>query len=814
MQHPSEKISPSSIYYCPMECEGDKVYFQPGKRCPVCNMFLVPIEEKEGAKPAAAFSMEKPPASFAHKAGEFFCPMFCEGEKTYPDDTGCPVCYMKLEQITPELAETASKSQPVAKISGSPGQYYCPMFCEGDKTYPTNVGCPVCGMDLVQIPGSKTAPEEDSSVILRRKLRGALLFCVPLFLISMGGMVIKLPFTPKVLGWVELLLTLPILFYYGWFIIERGALSFRRRNLNMFSLIFVGTAAAFIYSVVNLIFPDLLNFHASQGNHHPALYFETVGVIITLVVFGQYLEARAHHRTSAAIRELMALSADTAQRWDGTKYQTISVEEIQPGDPLLVKTGEKIPADGTVIQGQCEIDEAMLTGEAAGVLKNQGDTVLSGTVILDGKIEFRAEKTGAETVLQQMISMVNTAAASKAPVQKLADRLSKYFVPVVLGVSVLTFLIWTFSGTDQASLLAISNALAVLIIACPCALGLATPVSMAVAIGQAAKKGILIKEGGALETLAKAQVLFLDKTGTLTKGKPELINIQMLDQTMAEHEALAIAHTLSSGVAHPLSEALSRAADKQNIRAKTDLTDINNIIGGGFTAHLGNRVVHFGSEQMMKSHQITTVQLDREGLYSVSWLAIDHKVTAAFFFKDELREGIQETIQRLKDEGLSLILASGDRPDTVAAIASELGIQEYYAEQSPRNKMELIQKLQGEGRVVAFAGDGINDAPALAQADIGIAMGDGTAAAIESAPITLLRGNLSRVLDARLLGRRTMKNIRQNLFFAFFYNAVGIPLAAGLLYPATGWLLTPMIAAVAMSFSSFSVIINALRLYK
>ncbi|MBH1960786.1 MAG: copper-translocating P-type ATPase [Flavobacteriia bacterium] len=823
--HPSEKISPSSVYYCPMECEGEKVYFTPGKRCPVCNMFLVPIEEREDYKnKPATFSKTNLPENFKDKVGEYFCPMFCESDKTYDSDTGCPVCHMHLDEITEDLINNASHqvhshihSHDVPEHSDSQaGKYYCPMFCEGDKVYDSNVGCPVCGMDLVQIPGKDNDGEDENFNILKKKFITALVFTVPVFILSMGGMFFTFPFSHEVRGILELVLTLPVLFYAGWFLMKRGWISFKTWNLNMFSLIALGVAAAFLFSIAALFFPQIFPHEMVHVGKIP-LYFEAVSVILTLVILGQLMEAGAHKRTGNAIKELMNLSPDEAHLITDGKEETVSLSEVKIGDLLRVKPGEKIPVDGKITEGNSSIDESMITGEPIPVEKKTDDYVTSGTINGNGVFIMKAEKVGDQTLLSQIIKMVNEASRSRAPIQKLADKVSKIFVPTVIVAAVITFILWYILGGENRLVFAFINAVAVLIIACPCALGLATPMSLMVGIGKGAKNGILIKNAEALEQMQKVNILITDKTGTLTEGKPSLDEISMTENA-DKNEILKLAAALNQNSEHPLSSAVLHEFKKANSEFEK-VEDFENISGKGIKGIINGATVLLGNEALLNQFSISIpeelknrVTQKQDEAKTVSYLSAGDQALGFLSFSDRIKTTSKQAIEYLQKNNVEVIMMTGDNEHTAKAVAQSLGIKKYFAGQLPQDKLEEIKRLQAAGNIVAMTGDGINDAPALAQSNVGIAMGTGTDVAIESSEITLLKGDILGVAKAKILSENLLKNIKQNLFFAFIYNVFGIPLAAGLLYPFFGILLSPMIAAAAMSFSSVSVILNSLRL--
>lgn len=827
---PSERISPSSVYYCPMECEGEKVYFEPGKRCPVCNMFLVPIEERADYRnKPQTFSKTNLPATFNDKIGDYFCPMFCESDKTYASDVGCPVCHMHLEEITADLVKNIQQNEeetshhhgaekPSAiNQSQNAGKYYCPMFCEGDKVYDSNVGCPVCGMDLVKIPekGEKSADQETYK-LLRRKFFAALIFTIPVFILSMGGMWVDFPFSHNIQGIFELVLSIPVIFYAGWFLLKRGWISFKTWNLNMFSLIALGSAAAFLFSLLALFVPDILPHEISHGGKTP-LYFESVCVILTLVIMGQMLEARAHQKTGKAIEELMNLSPAEANLILDNLERKVPLSDVKIGNILRVKPGEKIPVDGKITEGNSNVDESMITGEPTPVEKNQADTVTSGTINGNGTFLMQAEKVGDETLLSQIIKMVNDASRSKAPIQKLADKISKIFVPVVIGISILTFVLWLIFGGENALVYALVNAVAVLIVACPCALGLATPMSLTVGIAKGAKNGILIKNAEALEQMHKVNVLITDKTGTLTEGKPKLDDVIPADN-QEKSLVLRLAASLNQNSEHPLSNAVLHDFKKENLDFEK-VEDFENISGKGVKGIIQGEMVLLGNSALLGEFGIEIpkslllkIEENESRAKTISFLAKGNQVLGMLAFSDNIKASSKPAIEYLQKNNVEVIMMTGDNEHTAKAVARELGIEKYFANCLPQNKLEKIKELQTEGKIIAMTGDGINDAPALAQSNVGIAMGTGTDVAIESAEITLLKGDILGVAKSKILSEKLLKNIKENLFFAFIYNTLGIPVAAGLLYPFFGILLSPMIAAAAMSFSSVSVILNSLRL--
>ncbi len=697
-------------------------------------------------------------------------------------------------------------------------KYYCPMHCEGDKMYDRPGNCPVCGMDLLPLNPQE---EETTYKELLKKFKIAVAFTVPVFLIAMIEMIPGNPLSavlpPKVSGWVQLVLSLPVVFYSTWMFFQRAWTSFKTRRLNMFTLIGIGTGAAFLFSIVALILPNLFphEFKSHSGGVH--LYFEAVTVILTLVLLGQVLEAKAHSKTNTALKELLKLAPTDATLVAGGQDRIISIHDIRKGDILRVKPGEKIPVDGYIEAGTTSIDESMISGEPIPVDKKTGDKVSSGTINGTRSFTMVAEKVGDETLLAQIIAMVESASRSRAPIQKLADKVSGIFVPVVLLISVLTFIVWIVWGPEPAYIFAFRNALAVMLIACPCALGLATPMSVMTGIGKGAQNGILIKDAEALESFNKVNVLITDKTGTLTEGKPTVEKVKAFG-SFSEADIIDLSTSLNQHSEHPLAKAVTDFGQAKQA-AIAGVENFEAVAGKGVTGLVQGKHLALGNKSLMEQVSvIVPPEVEKEVTQeqslgkTVSYLAVGNLVAGYVSISDAIKRTSREAIQALMAQGVEVIMLTGDNPLTAKAVARELGLSAYKAECLPHDKLEEIKRLQVSGKIVAMAGDGINDAPALAQADIGIAMGTGTDVAIESAAITLLKGDLRGIVKARNLSHKTMKNIKQNLFFAFVYNALGIPIAAGVLYPALGILLSPMIAAVAMSFSSVSVIVNALRL--
>lgn len=716
------------------------------------------------------------------------------------------------------------KKKKASKNSPKEGVFYCPMHCEGDKTYDRFGDCPVCGMDLVPMNAAMEEEENKPNNALKKKLVISSVLALVVFVVSMSEMIPNNPlmhlFSHEVGNWIQFILTLPIVFYTCWMFYQRAWKSIKSWNLNMFTLIGIGTGVSFGFSVLGLLMPSVFpqEFKTENGTVH--LYFEATAVILTLVLFGQYLEARAHSKTNGAIKELLKLAPSEAVKvLDNGEEIIIPIEDIKVGDLIRIKPGDKIAVDGVIKEGNSSVDESMITGEAMPVDKNVGDKVSCGTINGNKSFVMEAQKVGADTLLSQIIRMVNEAASSKAPIQKITDKVSKYFVPIIVGVSLITFIIWAILGPEPRLVYAFVNAIAVLIIACPCALGLATPVSVMVGMGKGAKNGVLIKDAKALETMNKVSVLVVDKTGTLTKGKPSVEYVYCATDNNEEDILQRIA-SLNKYSEHPLAEAVMDYALEKGIdvlKAK----DFEAILGKGVIGKVNDREIGFGNDKLMLelNANISNDLQERVGLEqrlgkTVSYVSEDGIIIGYVVISDSVKESSVIAVRKMEEKGIRIFMLTGDNFNTAKAVADRLGIKEFKAECLPEDKLNIIKELQANGEIVAMAGDGINDSPALAQADVGIAMGNGTDVAIESSDITLLKGNLEGILKAKKLSFETMKNIKQNLFFAFVYNTLGVPLAAGVLFPFFGILLSPMIAAVAMSFSSVSVISNSLRLRK
>ncbi|MCZ2128915.1 MAG: heavy metal translocating P-type ATPase [Bacteroidia bacterium] len=738
--------------------------------------------------------------------GVFYCPMRCEGDKTYDKAGDCPVCGMDLVE---EQNLSTSNTE----------QWTCPMHPEIVQDEPGS--CPICGMDLVPMQADLSS-EEKTYKKLSKKFWIATAFTLPIFFIAMSEMIPNNPLYElmgqKQWNWVQFFLSIPVVFYATWMFFERAYRSIKTWNLNMFTLIGIGAGVAWLFSVVGMLFPDF--FPDQFKSHHGAVhvYFEAATVILTLVLLGQLLEARAHSRTNSAVKELLKLAPNKATKMVNGEEVEVSIDKIELNDILKVKPGEKIPVDGVITEGDTTIDESMITGEPIPVNKTMGDKVSSGTINGNQTFLMKAEKVGSDTLLSQIIKMVNDASRSRAPIQNLADRVSGYFVPIVVLIAVSTFIVWAVWGPEPAYVYALVNAIAVLIIACPCALGLATPMSVMVGVGKGAQNGVLIKNAEALEKFHKIDTLIVDKTGTITEGKPTVESIGSFNNGFRESEVLQYIVSLNTNSEHPLAEATVKYG-KENNAEIIKSENFNAVTGKGVEATINGKNVALGNPKMMEyaKAKISSKMEDEAKAFqkqgkTVSYLAIDNSVVGYVVIGDKIKATSAKAIKELQEKGIAVIMLTGDNHDTAQAVASELKLADFKASMLPEDKLKEVEKLQEKGHVVAMAGDGINDAPALAKSDVGIAMGTGTDVAIESAMITLVKGDLNGIVKARNLSDAVMKNIKQNLFFALVYNILGIPIAAGVLYPFFGILLSPMIAALAMSFSSVSVIANALRL--
>jgi Cu+-exporting ATPase len=730
-------------------------------------------------------------------AAMYICPMDPDVQQNHPG--ACPKCGMALERET-----------PYAK-----SEWTCPMHPEIVRDAPGS--CPICGMALEP----RTVTLEDDNPELRdmtRRFRVSAALTIPLIAFAMLRHLNGVTFLPHgiLASWLELALAAPVVLWGGWPFFERAWASLVNRHLNMFTLIGLGVSVAFVYSLIATIAPQ--RFPLSFRDHAGAVgvYYEAAAAIVTLVLLGQVMELRARSRTGAAIRSLLELSPKTAHRIeaDGSEHD-VALDQVAVGDLLRIRPGEKVPVDGAVVEGTTNIDESMVTGEPLPAAKQPGDRVFGATVNTIGSVLMRAERVGSDTLLAQIVNMVAQAQRSRAPIQKLADRVSAWFVPAVIVASVITFAVWALAGPQPQLVYAIVNAVAVLIIACPCALGLATPMSIMVAAGKGAAAGVLFRDAEAIEVLRTVDTLVIDKTGTLTLGKPQLASIVAMG--LGEDELLRLAASVERASEHPLAAAIIAGAEARgiNVRAASEFASIT---GKGVRGVVDGKRVALGNRAMLEELGVEArelvdraEELRRDG-QTVMFVIIDSKPAGLVGVADPLKDSALEAIRGLHAEGLRIVMLTGDSATTAQAVAKKLGIDEVIAEVLPDQKADAVKRLQQQGRIVAMAGDGINDAPALAQAAVGIAMGTGTDIAMESAGITLIKGDLRGIIRARRLSRAAMRNIEQNLFFAFLYNALGVPIAAGVLYPFFGILLSPMIAAAAMSFSSVSVIANALRL--
>ena len=697
-------------------------------------------------------------------------------------------------------------------------RYTCPMHPEIVRMGPGS--CPICGMALEPMDvfaEVEADPEYDS---MRRRFWASTALSLPLLVLSMFGEHLGLHIAAGVRNWIELLLATPVVLWGGWPFFKRFWESLLNRSPNMFTLIGLGTGAAYLDSMAATLFPQIFPASLKDMNGAVPVYFEAAAVITTLVLLGQVLELRARQRTSGAIRALLNLAPQQAHVIAaGGSEKDVPLDQVNPGDKLRVRPGERVPVDGVIREGASAVDESMLTGEALPVEKASGDRVTAGTLNTSGSFMMEAQRVGSETMLAQIVKLVSEAQRSRAPIQRLADRAAAYFVPAVVVVAILTFMGWMISGPEPRFAHALVNAVAVLIIACPCALGLATPMSVMVAVGQGARMGVLVRNAEALETLAKVDTLVVDKTGTLTEGKPRVVSMKLFDGAgQAENSLLALVASLERSSEHPLARAIVAAAEEKHL-ALTEAKDFRASPGGGVEGLVEGKRVVAGTARFLRDLGIEGPEADGgdgrgNGASAITlvYAAIDGRAAGAFLLADQVKPSTKEAIQALRSEGLRIVMLTGDRRDTAMSVARELGIDEVEAEIQPAQKAKAVRGLREQGRVVAMAGDGINDAPGLAAADVGIAMGTGTDVAIENAGITLVKGDLRGIMRARKLSLATIANIKQNLAFAFIYNSLGILIAAGVFYPVFHWLLSPMIASAAMSFSSVSVIGNALRL--
>ncbi len=755
------------------------------------------VPKREPAKSGA-------PIAAAAGASQYTCPMHPEIRQDHPGS--CPKCGMALEPV-------ASVS-PVSKT-----EYVCPMHPQIVRSDPGN--CPICGMALEPRTVSAGDGPSPELIDMTRRFWISVALALPLILIEMSDMIPGQPLARAMAAstrtWIELVLATPVVLWAGAPLFVRGWQSIVNRSLNMFTLIGMGIGVAYGYSLFAALFPNLFpdSFRTADGS--VPVYFEAAAAITALVLLGQVLELRARSNTSSAIKALLGLAPKTARviRPDG-REEDIALDDVVPGDRLRVRPGEKVPVDGVVEEGTSSVDESMVTGEPIPVEKKPGDRLIGATVNGTGGFIMRAERVGSDTLLAQIVRMVSEAQRSRAPIQRLVDVVASYFVPAVILAAAITFIVWAMVGPHPRMAYALVNAVAVLIIACPCALGLATPMAIMVGTGRGATAGVLIKNAEALEILEKVNTLVVDKTGTLTEGKPRLVSITAL-AGFTDAEVLRIAASLERGSEHPLAAAIVAGAEERKLTLAA-AQDFKSVTGQGVSGRIEGRTVALGNEQMMRALGVpldavpTDADVQRKDGHTVMFVAIDGRPAGLIGVADPIKASTAEALKLLQDDGVKIVVLTGDNRVTATAVAKKLGIDQVEAEVMPDQKASVVKRLQSEGRIVAMAGDGINDAPALAQAQVGIAMGTGTDVAMESAGVTLVKGDLRGIAKARRLSRATMRNIRQNLFFAFFYNVLGIPIAAGVLYPVFGLLLSPIIASAAMSLSSVSVITNALRL--
>lgn len=791
------KIDPQKAHF-QTEHEGQRFYFC-GGGC------LKKFEQDPGkflhARHAQAES--KATAQIAKLGEEYTCPM--HPEVLQVGAGSCPKCGMALEPIVPTAGEKV--------------EYTCPMHPEIMRAKPGS--CPICGMALEPRTVTLEEPDDPELRDMTRRFWISAALSVPVVIVAMGHMVPGLGWLgaipPRLQPWIETILATPVVLWGGWPFFVRGWKSLVTRNLNMFTLIALGTGAAWSYSIVATLFPNLFPpaFHDEHGR--VAVYYEAAAVIVMLVLLGQVLELRARRATGGAIRALLGLAPKTARivRDDGSE-EDIPLANIHVGDRLRVRPGEKVPVDGRVVEGRSSIDESMITGEPIPVEKGTGDAVIGATVNQTGSFVMKAERIGSDTLLAQIVKMVSQAQRSRAPIQRVADLVAGWFVPIVVLVALVTFIVWLTVGPAPALAFAIVNAVSVLIIACPCALGLATPMSIMVGTGRGAQEGVLIKNAEALEVMEKIDTLVVDKTGTLTEGKPRLVAVEAHGDS-DEKEVLQLAASLERASEHPLAAAVVQGANERGVSILS-AEHFESLTGRGVVGQVNRRRVVLGNARLLEEQGVETgnlrtrAELLRADGQTVVFVAVDGRPAGLLGVADPIKSYTLEAVESLHRQGVQIMMLTGDSRTTAEAVARKLAIDRVEAEVLPEQKSQVIQRLQAEGHSVAMAGDGINDAPALAQAQVGIAMGTGTDVAMESAGVTLVKGDLRGIAKARRLSRATMRNIRQNLFFAFVYNSIGVPIAAGILYPFFGILLSPIIAAAAMSFSSVSVIANALRL--
>ncbi len=764
---------------------------------PVCGMEVDPDDSK--------FSFRLKNETY------FFCSSSCRGKFIET-----PAKFITPPKEEPDNTHDHGQHE---KTGSEAGEYTCPMHPEVIQPDPGN--CPICGMALERKRVEAGEETNQELIDMTRRFWVSLVLTVPVFLIAMaeiipGGLV---TLSTETLIWVQLILATPVVLWGGYPFFQRGWSSILTRHLNMFTLIALGTGAAYFYSLTATVFPEIfpLSFRSESGE--VAVYFEAAAVIVTLVLLGQVLELKARHQTGAAIKALLGLAPKTARRIreDGVE-EDVSLDKVHPDDKLRVRPGEKVPVDGVVIEGSSSIDESMVTGESIPVEKQPGESVIGATINGTGSLVMQAQRVGAETLLSQIVQMVSQAQRSRAPIQKLADTVAGYFVPVVILVAIITFVVWSVTGPEPRLAHALINAVAVLIIACPCALGLATPMSIMVATGAGANMGVLFKNAEAIEEMRKVNTLVVDKTGTLTAGKPKLVTVAPV-KGFDEDRLLRLVASLERGSEHPLAAAIVTGAQNRGIEL-TGTESFESRTGKGVTGRVDGHFIALGNGKLLKEvgaevGELTlSAEKHRGDGQTVMFVAVDGQIAGLIGVADPIKETTQEAINKLHDDGIRIVMVTGDNRITALAVGKKLGVDDVIAEVLPDKKAEIVKQLQNDGQIVAMAGDGINDAPGLAQAQVGIAMGTGADVAMESAGVTLVKGDLRGIVRARQLSRATMRNIKQNLFFAFIYNGIGVPIAAGVLYPVFNILLSPMLAAAAMSFSSVSVVANALRLRK
>ncbi|MDM8159592.1 copper-translocating P-type ATPase [Labilibaculum sp. K2S] len=742
-----------------------------------------------------------------NQKNQFVCPMHCEGDKTYEKPGDCPECGMHLKKEE--------------RVGSSKQVYTCPMHPDVTQDKPGS--CPKCGMDLVPEKGEEGSDEEKAYKKMAKKFWIALFLSFPVFVIAMSDVI---PFlnldkiaSKSVWNWIQFALATPVIFYSSGSFFKRGWSSIRRWSPNMWTLISFGVGSAYLFSVVGLLLPGIFpaQFKDATGNVH--LYFEAAAVILTLVLLGQVMELKAHSKTNSAIKALFGLVPPVARVIRDREEIEIPLEEVKVGDLLKVKPGEKIPVDGIIYKGEAVIDESMITGEPIPVEKAKDEKVTGGTINGKTAFELKAEKVGSDTLLAQIIEMVNTASRSRAPIQKVADTVAKYFVQIVVSISLITFAVWAIWGPEPAYVYAFVNAVAVLIIACPCALGLATPMSIMVGSGRMANAGVLVKDARAIEEMNKVDTLIIDKTGTITEGKPSLKAFKSFGK-LSDKEVLQLAASVDANSEHPLADAIVAGA-KTNKLELLPLDKFESLTGKGVKAIYKDKKIGLGNHRILEDFEVSLDDKNKKIVeewqlagQTVMYLVLKNTVEGIVSVADKIKDSSASAIKDLQNMGVKVHMLTGDNQFTAKSVAEELHLDGFQAECMPEEKYKFVKDLQEKGHVVAMAGDGINDAPALEQANVGIAMGTGTDIAMQSAEITLVKGDLNGIVRARELSHKVMRNIKQNLFFAFVYNAIGIPVAAGVLFPFFGILLSPMIAAAAMSFSSVSVIANALRLSK